>query len=569
MERLAGLDVPAVAFESPRRLPETLRALAEAWPGATGRRLPGADQAPRGGRARHRRRGRGAITEPPGGDHAGHRRRRGRPAEADDDGLRAAARPDAWTPGSERAARRRWRRPSGAAPRNRAYRAALSLAEERRPGQVGRPRRLRGAGGGLARRVAPAPPSPPAPAPARAPPPRAPAAPSAPPRPPAPPTPAGGRSRRPGGRRAPRPRGRTSGRCVTRATIVWAHADALPPPASRRELDAQRRGGRGGVAAARPPGRGRPGAPRTPERPPRASGQQPLRVRPGEPVGHGARARRARAAAAIRTEVGRALQSFVVADGRFYLTTPIYYVNGEPHIGHAYTTIMADIIARHHRQRGEQVFFLTGTDEHGGNVVRSAEREGRTPREQADVLSERFRALGGVLDATYDFFIRTTDPEHEAEVQRILERRPRVRRRVQRAATAAGTAHRASGSTARTTARAGAAVPDPRDAGGLAGGGELVLPALGLPRAAAGPLRRQPRAGCCPRPAATRRADDRGRPRRPLHLPGPDRVGRPGAVGSGPDRLRVDRRAPQLPHGPGIRAAGHRLWRPSGRRTCS
>ena len=111
-----------------------------------------------------------------------------------------------------------------------------------------------------------------------------------------------------------------------------------------------------------------------------------------------------------------------MADGRFYLTTPIYYVNGEPHIGHAYTTIMADIIARHHRQRGEDVFFLTGTDEHGGKIVRSAEREGRTPREQADVLSERFRALGGVLDATYDFFIRTTDPEHEAEVQRILER---------------------------------------------------------------------------------------------------------------------------------------------------
>ncbi len=109
-----------------------------------------------------------------------------------------------------------------------------------------------------------------------------------------------------------------------------------------------------------------------------------------------------------------------MADGRFYLTTPIYYVNAEPHIGHAYTTIMADIIARHHRQRGEDVFFLTGTDEHGGKIASSAEREGRTPRQQADVLSERFRALGGVLDASYDFFIRTTDPEHEAEVQRIF-----------------------------------------------------------------------------------------------------------------------------------------------------
>lgn len=110
-----------------------------------------------------------------------------------------------------------------------------------------------------------------------------------------------------------------------------------------------------------------------------------------------------------------------MADGRFYLTTPIYYVNAEPHIGHAYTTIMADIIARHHRQLGEDVFFLTGTDEHGGKIAASAEREGRTPREQADLLSARFRALGGVLDATYDFFIRTTDPEHEAEVQRIFQ----------------------------------------------------------------------------------------------------------------------------------------------------
>lgn len=109
-----------------------------------------------------------------------------------------------------------------------------------------------------------------------------------------------------------------------------------------------------------------------------------------------------------------------MADGRFYLTTPIYYVNAEPHIGHAYTTIMADVLARHHRQLGEEVFFLTGTDEHGGKIASSAEREGRTPRDHADILSARFRDLGGVLDATYDFFIRTTDPEHEAEVARLF-----------------------------------------------------------------------------------------------------------------------------------------------------
>jgi methionyl-tRNA synthetase len=108
--------------------------------------------------------------------------------------------------------------------------------------------------------------------------------------------------------------------------------------------------------------------------------------------------------------------------GRFYLTTPIYYVNAAPHIGHAYTTIMADILARHHRQRGEEVFFLTGTDEHGTKVARSAEEAGRTPREHADLLAQRFKDLGTVLGASHDFFIRTTDPQHVAEVQRILER---------------------------------------------------------------------------------------------------------------------------------------------------
>ncbi len=111
-----------------------------------------------------------------------------------------------------------------------------------------------------------------------------------------------------------------------------------------------------------------------------------------------------------------------MADGRFYLTTPIYYVNAEPHIGHAYTTIMADVIARHHRQLGEDVFFLTGTDEPGAMSATAAAKVGRTPREHADARSARFRDLGGVLDATYDFFIRTTDPDHEGEVQRTLAR---------------------------------------------------------------------------------------------------------------------------------------------------
>src|SRR5437588_3019848 len=106
----------------------------------------------------------------------------------------------------------------------------------------------------------------------------------------------------------------------------------------------------------------------------------------------------------------------------FYITTPIYYVNAEPHLGHAYTTIAADILARHMRQRGEDVFFLTGTDEHGEPVAQAAEREGVTPRELADRNSVKFRDLVSRINATNDFFIRTSDPEHERAVQEVVQK---------------------------------------------------------------------------------------------------------------------------------------------------
>jgi methionyl-tRNA synthetase len=106
----------------------------------------------------------------------------------------------------------------------------------------------------------------------------------------------------------------------------------------------------------------------------------------------------------------------------FYVTTPIYYVNAAPHLGHAYTTIAADVLARHHRQRGEEVFFLTGTDEHGEPVVQAAEQEGLTPRELGDRNAPRFRELMAAAEVSNDFFIRTTDPEHEAKVQEVLQR---------------------------------------------------------------------------------------------------------------------------------------------------
>jgi methionyl-tRNA synthetase len=106
----------------------------------------------------------------------------------------------------------------------------------------------------------------------------------------------------------------------------------------------------------------------------------------------------------------------------YYLTTPIYYVNSTPHIGHAYTTIAADILVRHHRQRGEETFFLTGVDEHAANVVRIAAAQSLSPQEYADGIAPAWRELPKRLNATNDFFIRTSDEGHKAFVQDFLQR---------------------------------------------------------------------------------------------------------------------------------------------------
>jgi methionyl-tRNA synthetase len=106
----------------------------------------------------------------------------------------------------------------------------------------------------------------------------------------------------------------------------------------------------------------------------------------------------------------------------YYVTTPIYYVNAEPHLGHAYSTIAADIFARHMRQRGKDVFFQTGTDEHGEPTARAAEVEGITAKELADRNAPRFKELMPKIGVAEDFFIRTSDPQHVAKVQEILQR---------------------------------------------------------------------------------------------------------------------------------------------------
>ena len=110
-----------------------------------------------------------------------------------------------------------------------------------------------------------------------------------------------------------------------------------------------------------------------------------------------------------------------MSDRFFYLTTPIYYVNAEPHLGHAYTTIIADAMARWHRLAGDRVWFLTGTDEHGDKIAQAAAKAGISPQANAERVSASFREAWRRLGISNDDFIRTTEPRHEKIVQKILQ----------------------------------------------------------------------------------------------------------------------------------------------------
>jgi len=107
---------------------------------------------------------------------------------------------------------------------------------------------------------------------------------------------------------------------------------------------------------------------------------------------------------------------------KFFVTTPIYYINDVPHIGHTCTTVAADIIARTHRQLGDDVFFLTGTDEHGQKVAESAAKENLSPKDYCDKISPRFEEAWKNLNIDFDYFIRTTDKGHEKVVSRFLQK---------------------------------------------------------------------------------------------------------------------------------------------------
>ncbi|MFH1534609.1 MAG: class I tRNA ligase family protein, partial [Patescibacteria group bacterium] len=108
--------------------------------------------------------------------------------------------------------------------------------------------------------------------------------------------------------------------------------------------------------------------------------------------------------------------------GSLFITTPIYYVNDKPHIGHAYTTVAADILARWHKQKGDEVFFLTGTDEHGAKVAESAKLANKSPQQLCDKNSKLFKEAFDNLNLSYDYFIRTTDQRHEKSVAKFMQK---------------------------------------------------------------------------------------------------------------------------------------------------
>ena len=106
----------------------------------------------------------------------------------------------------------------------------------------------------------------------------------------------------------------------------------------------------------------------------------------------------------------------------FYVTTPIYYVNGDPHVGSAYTTIAADVLARYKKTMGYDVFFLTGTDEHGQKVEETAKMKGYTPQQWTDIMAPKFVEMWKALNIEYTDFIRTTESRHKDAVKKILKK---------------------------------------------------------------------------------------------------------------------------------------------------
>ena len=176
----------------------------------------------------------------------------------------------------------------------------------------------------------------------------------------------------------------------------------------------------------------------------------------------------------------------------FYITTPIYYVNAQPHLGHAYTTIAADVIARHMRLRQEDVFFLTGTDEHGEPVADAAHALGLEPKELADRNAERFKALMPQLERLQRLLHPHLGPRARAEGPGGAPAGPRQRARLQGRLRGL-VLPPVRGLQGRERDPRGQPLPDPRDPADARVRGELVLPAVDVPGAARAAVRRAAR----------------------------------------------------------------------------
>ena len=190
---------------------------------------------------------------------------------------------------------------------------------------------------------------------------------------------------------------------------------------------------------------------------------------------------------------------------RFYVTTPIYYVNAEPHLGHAYTTIVGDALTRWHRLLGDDVTYLTGTDEYGLKIQRAAEDAGLTPQAFADTIAPTFVEAWKHLDIANDDFIRTTEPRHRTAVDELLQRcydAGDIELDLYRGKYCV----RCELVLQRRRPAARRSLPDPQAAGRGVRGGELLLPPLPLRAAAARLVRTPTPAPSSPSSAATRRS---------------------------------------------------------------
>ena len=191
---------------------------------------------------------------------------------------------------------------------------------------------------------------------------------------------------------------------------------------------------------------------------------------------------------------------------KFYITTPIFYPNGAPHIGHAYTALATDAIARFERLDGKDVFFLTGTDEHGLKMKQTAAAEGLTPQALADRNSQRFRDMMAALNVSHDDFIRTTEPRHYRSSEEIW-RRMEAAGDIYLGKYAGWYSVRQEAyfdEKETTLGRRRRAPRAARLAGRVDGGGDLLLPPLGLPGAGCSPTTRSTPTSSCRRSGGTR-----------------------------------------------------------------